>query len=418
MGFQHGLSGLSAASVNLDVIGNNISNANTAGFKQSQAQFTDVFANSLNEEGTTQVGIGSKVSTIAQEFSQGNISPTSNPLDIAINGQGFFRMNENGVISYSRSGQFRVDNNSMLTDASGANVTGYMADTDGTIVANQPVNLKLSNADLAPQVTSAVTLGVNLDSREAIPVPLLTFDANNPQTYQRTTSGSIVDSLGNTHLLSVYFQKTAANTWDTYATVDGSTTAAGVPVGFPAGSLQTITFDGKGALLTPVTTIPLSLDLTAIDPLLGADSPLDFTFDLTGSTQFGADFGVNSISQNGYPSGRLAGFTTSADGVIQGTYSNGQTRNLAQIVLANFANPQGLSSIGDGRWIETSASGSPLVGAPKSGTLGALQASAIEESNVDLTTELVKMIAAQRMYQANAKSIETQNTISQTIINL
>lgn len=419
MGFQHGLSGLSAAATNLDVIGNNIANANTTGFKQSQAQFTDIFANSLGGSGSSHVGIGSRVSTIAQAFNQGNISPTNNPLDIAINGQGFFRMNEGGVISYSRNGQFRVDGNGFLTDAGGANLTGYTADTDGNIIASQPANLRLSTSDLAPQVTSTYSMSFNLDSRKDLPA-VTVFDANNADSYSSTTSGTIIDSLGNSHILSIYFQKSAANTWSTYATVDGKVDAAGMPDGVILGGAasQALTFDGTGTITSPTTPITVSVDWATINPMLGATSPLDFSLDLTAATQYGSDFGVNSISQDGFTSGRLAGFTTAADGVIQGSYSNGQSRTLGQIVLANFINPQGLSPVGEGRWAEAPDSGQPLVGPPKSGTLGVLQASAVEDANVDLTTELVKMITAQRMYQANAKSIETQDAVLQTLVNL
>lgn len=414
MGFQHGLSGLGAAATNLDVIGNNIANANTAGFKQSQAQFTDILANSLGGSGSSQVGIGSKVSTIAQSFSQGNISPTSNPLDIAINGQGFFRISEGGAISYSRNGQFRVDGDGFLTNASGANLTGYMADANGDIVASQPTNLKLTTIDVPPQTTSTFNLGFNLDSRKALPT-VATFDANNANSYTNTTSGTIIDSLGNSHVFAIYFQKSAtANTWNTYATVDGSSDA----VTLDSDTSTTLNFDGTGKLTSPAAPLNISVNLAAIDPTLGSVSPLNFGLDLTKATQFGSDFGVNSISQDGYTSGRLAGFTTADDGVIQGNYSNGQTRNLGQILLANFVNPQGLSPIGDGNWIETPDSGQPLVGPPKTGTLGALQPSAIEDANVDLTNELVKMITAQRMYQANAKSIETQDAVLQTLVNL
>lgn len=426
MSFQQGLSGLSVASTNLDVIGNNIANANTAGFKQSQAQFTDIFANSLGGSGSSQVGIGSRVATVAQAFNQGNISSTNNPLDIAINGQGFFRMNEGGVISYSRNGQFRVDGNGFLTDANGANLTGYAADTTGNIVASQPTNLKLSTSELAPQMTSSFKMGFNLDSRETArttgtPPTLLPFDATNPSTYNFTTSGDIFDSLGNSHIFSIFFQKSdaTANTWTAYATVDGEVNA-GLPVGVALGGAasQALTFDGTGTLTSPTTPITVSVDWTTINPTLGATSPLNFSLDLSAATQYGSASGKNSISQDGFTSGRLAGFTTAADGVIQGSYSNGQTRTLGQIVLANFVNPQGLSPVGDGRWVETPDSGQPVVGPPETGTLGSLQASAIEDANVDLTTELVKMITAQRMYQANAKSIETQDAVLQTLVNL
>ncbi|WP_297324827.1 flagellar hook protein FlgE [Nitrosomonas sp.] len=416
MSFQHGLSGLSAASTNLDVIGSNIANANTAGFKQSQAQFTDIFANSLGGSGSSQVGIGARVSTVAQSFSQGNISPTSNPLDIAINGQGFFRMDEGGVVSYSRNGQFRLDGNGFLTNANGANLTGYMADTNGNIDASKPTNLKLITSDLAPQATSTFEMGFNLNSGDAVPT-ITTFSATNPETYNWQTSGKIVDSLGNEHVLATYFQKSAANTWNIYATVDGKVDAAGVPEGVTLGG-TTLTFDGTGALTAPTAPMTVDVNWTTINPTLGAVSPLNFSLDLTKATQYGAASGKSAISQDGFTSGRLAGFTTAADGVIQGTYTNGQTRTVGQIVLANFVNPQGLNPVGDGLWVETPNSGQPVVGPPKTGTLGTLQASAIEDANVDLTTELVKMITAQRMYQANAKTIETQDAVLQTLVNL
>jgi flagellar hook protein FlgE len=420
MSFQQGLSGLSAASTNLDVIGNNISNANTPGYKQSQAQFTDIFASSLDGAGSsrTQVGIGARVSTVAQLFNQGNISPTNNPLDIAINGQGFFRMSEGGVVSYSRNGQFRLDGEGFLTDSNAANLTGYTADANGNIVASQPANLKLDTADIPPQVTSTVKMGMNLNSGETVP-KVTPFSAKNPDSYTYTTSGSIIDSLGNDHLFSIFFEKTAAaGVWNTYATVDGKAdSTTGVPIGVTLASTA-LTFDDNGALTTPSAPFNVSVDLAAIDSSLSAASPLVFSLDLTTATQFGSKSGVNAMSQDGYTSGRLAGFTTSPDGVIQGSYSNGQTRSLGQIVLANFINPQGLNPAGNGRWTETPSSGQPLVGPPKTGTLGALQASAVEDANVDLTSELVKMITAQRMYQANAKSIETQNAVMQTLVNL
>ena len=201
MGFQQGLSGLSAASTNLDVIGNNVANVNTAGFKQSQAQFTDIFANSLSGSGSSQVGIGARVSTIAQSFTQGNISPTSNPLDIAINGQGFYRMDEGGVISYSRNGQFHVDGNGFLTNANGANLTGYTADANGNIDASKPTSLKLTTSDLTPQATSIFELGVNLKSG-VDPAAITTFSVNDDDTFNWQTSGNIVDSLGNEHRLA------------------------------------------------------------------------------------------------------------------------------------------------------------------------------------------------------------------------
>lgn len=420
MGFQHGLSGLSVASQSLDVIGNNIANANTVGFKQSHAQFSDIYANSLSGATGDNAGIGAKVANVAQQFSQGTITTTNNPLDIAINGNGFFRMSDNGAISYSRNGQFHIDDDGFIVNNSNLNLTGYTTDASGNVLAADPTNLRISTVALSPNPTSDFSVELNLDSRAVVPAPLPPFNATDPTTYTGTTSGTIFDSLGNSHIFSVYFQKNAANTWDLFATVDGATTPVGVPVGITldGGASQAVTFDSNGNLTAPVTPIAVSVNLATIDPTLGATSPLDFTLDLTGSTQFGTSFGVNALSQNGYSSGTLAGFAIDADGFVSGNYTNGESRTLGQIVLANFSNPHGLTPIGNNQWVETSASGQPLVGAPRTGTMGVLQSSAVEDSNVDLTSELVNMITTQRTYQANAKTIETQDAILQTLVNL
>lgn len=422
MGFQHGLSGLNTASSSLDVIGNNIANANTAGFKISQAQFTDVYANALGGgSSANQVGIGSKVADISQRFTQGNISATSNPLDIAVNGSGFFRMSNGGEVTYTRNGQFHVDDNGFIVNSDNLNLTGFLANAAGTVVPTQPSNLQLSTADVSPSPTTSVTAGFNLDSRAS--VTAAPFDATDPTTYASSTSATIFDSLGNSHVFSMFFQKTGSGAWDTFATVDGAT-AAGVPVGVTLGGgpSQAVTFDTNGLMSAPVAPIAISVDLAAIATNLGtvndATTPLVFNLDITTATQFGTNFGVSSLAQDGYTSGRLAGFDIAGDGTVSGNYTNGQNRTLGQIVLANFSNPQGLIPLGGSQWAQSSSSGEPLVGAPTTGPLGILQSSSVEESNVDLTTELVNMITAQRVYQANAKTIETQDAILQTLVNL
>ncbi len=413
MAFQHGLSGLNVATSNLDVIGNNIANANTVGFKQSQAQFSDIYANSLSGAIGSQIGIGAKVADVAQQFTQGNIASTENPLDMAISGNGFFRMSDNVAINYSRNGQFHIDSNGFIVNADNVNLTGFTTDVTGNIVAAAPTSLKIPQDDLTPQQTTSFSSGFNLDSRSVVPTPLPVFDATDPNTYTSTTSGTIFDSLGNSHVFSLYFQKTAANSWDTFATVDGATN---VTLGGAAS--QALTFDTSGVLTAPAAPIAVSIDLATIDPTIGATSPLDFTLDLGESTQFGANFGVNSLAQDGYSSGRLVGFSVTGDGIFSGNYTNGESRTLGQVVLANFSNPQGLTTLGDNLWAESPDSGQPLVGPPQTGPLGTLQSSAVEDSNVDLTTELVNMITAQRTYQANAKTIETQDAILQTLVNL
>jgi flagellar hook protein FlgE len=405
MSFQQGLSGLNAAARNLDVIGNNVANANTIGFKGAIAQFADVYANSLQGAGAGQIGIGVKVADVAQQFTQGNITNTSNPLDVAINGQGFFRLNANGDTVYSRNGQFKIDRDGYLVNTSGYRVTGYEANASGVLNTSTATDLRINAGDLTPRTTSGVDATLNLDSRKAvIGTP---FNINDPTTFSDSTSLAVYDSLGNPHTLSMYFTKTASNTWQIHAALDGAQIGAG-PIG-------TATFRNDGSLDTTATPVPLNLSVNLTN---GANSPLTIGLDLRNSTQFGSLFGVNALSQDGYASGRLAGFSITGDGVIQGNYTNGESAILGQIALANFANPQGLTALGNNVWRQTAESGAPLAGAPGTGSLGVLQSAAVEEANVDLTAELVNMITAQRHYQANAQTIRTQDQVMQTLVNL
>jgi flagellar hook protein FlgE len=401
MSFQQGLSGLNAAAKNLDVIGNNVANAGTVGFKQSQTQFADVYANSLTGAGGSGVGIGTKVAQIAQQFTQGNITSTNNPLDIAINGGGFFRMDTGGEVTYQRNGQFQLDRMGFIVNPTGARLTGYTANAAGVLSTGSPAPLSINTADLAPRVTSEVGAVLNLDSRSTS-LAAASFDMNDPTTFHSSTSVSVYDSLGNQHSLQTYYVKTAPGTWSVFASTDGAAaTAAG-----------TLSFDSSGALTTAMPfTIPVAVTT-------GAATPFNVDVDFTGSTQFGSSFSVNTLNQDGYTSGRLAGFNIGADGVLLGRYTNGQSAVLGQVVLASFANPNGLQPIGNNMWAETSTSGTPLVGTPDSGNLGVLQSSAVEDSNVDLTAELVNLITAQRVYQANAQTIKAQDAVLQTLVNL
>lgn len=405
MGFQQGLSGLNAASKSLDVIGNNVANSGTVGFKGSQAQFADVFAASLNGGGGAQIGIGTKLSTVAQQFTQGNISTTNSPLDVAINGNGFFRMSQNGAATFTRNGQFQMDKNGYIVNSSGLRLTGYDVDATGNIIPTDPVDLQFTATKqiLLPKTTSTMGIGMNLDSRSTVPTNPV-FNPNDTTTFNSSTSANVFDSLGNSHVLSTYFVKTAANTWDVQATFDGAIIA----------SPGTLTFNGSGVL---TTAMPLA---SAVSVVLanGANTPLTFDLDFTGSTQFGALFGVNTLTQDGFSSGTLAGFNISTDGAILGRYTNGQSKKLGQVVLASFPNSQGLQSLGNNQWAQTPDSGQPLVGVAGTGKLGVLQSAAVEDSNVDMTAELVNMITAQRIYQANAQTIKTQDQVLQTLVNL
>lgn len=629
MSFQQGLSGLNSSAKQLDVIGNNVANSGTVGFKQSQAQFADMYAASLAGGGAAQVGTGSKVAAVVQQFTQGNITNTSNSMDMAISGQGFFRLiDQGGSVMYSRNGQFQVDKDGYVVNNQGHKLSGYLPDATGAIIPGQPLPILLNAADLAPRQTASVAIGANLDSRAATPVNP-TFNPIDPTSYNSSTSLTVYDSLGASHVGSLYFQRqviapttapgiiaagattatlastagmavgntitlpgaggagpsttspaiiaagattaTVASavglavgdnitlpgagaagpaTTDTLGTAIGATTvtvgsAAGLAVGdnitiagnpgavtitgiagnvltfapattaitapgaavtstkalvatitgiagnvltfgtatttatlanatitstkaltttitgivgnvvtfapatttatlagatiaSNAGSanwntyfaidgvlvpvagtaLTTLTFNTLGQLAsTTPASVPLGTMASAAFTPTGAAAQT-VTFSFSQVSQYGGNFGVNSLTQDGYSSGRLSGFNTSSDGTIQGRYSNGQSRAMGQILLANFTSPQGLQPMGNNEWVESAASGGPLIGTPGSSSLGVLQSSAVEESNTDLTAELVNMITAQRVYQANAQTIKAQDQVLQTLVNL
>lgn len=416
MSFQQGLSGLNAATKSLEAIGNNVANAGTVGFKQSQVQFSDVYANSLvGSGGGAQIGIGTQVSRVAQQFSQGNVTASNNPLDMAINGGGFFRMSDNGAISYSRNGQFILSKEGFIESASGQRLTGYLADANGVVAIGAPTELKIDKADLAPAATTKYELKLTLDSRKAVQ-PAASFDPTDPTTFADSTSVPVYDSLGNSHTLRTFYVKTASGatgaTWTVFATNDD------VPIGYvpPATPVPLGTMDfNNGGVLTGTTPSPL---VAAMAVTTGAATPYNISIDATGTQQFAQDFGVAKQLPDGYQAGTLTGFSVSTNGEIVGRYTNGQVNVLGQVILSSFANPNGLQNIGDNQWVETAESGVPLTSTPGSSGLGAVQSSRVEDSNVDLTAELVNMITAQRYYQANAQTIKTQDQILQTLVNL
>jgi flagellar hook protein FlgE len=405
MSFQQGLSGLNAASKNLAAIGNNVANASTIGYKTARAEFADVFANSLAGSGGSQIGIGVALAAVRQQFTQGNIVTSANSMDLAINGAGFFRLSTNGVPTYTRNGQFSLDRDGYIVTNSGARLTGYLADAAGQVSASTPSDLRISLANLPPQPTSRATMSLNLDSREDVVTPA--FNINDAGTYNSSTAMTVYDSQGNANTLTVYFRKTAPNTWQVYGAANGAVLNGNAPLG-------TMNFGANG-LLAADATMNVSIPLTN-----GAASPLTFplTFPVTEMTQFGVNFAASGLTQDGFTTGRIAGFSIGNDGTILGRYTNGQTRAQGQVVLANFTNAQGLGALGNNQWAETADSGQALVAAPGSGSLGTLQSGALEEANVDLTAELVNMITAQRIYQANAQTIRTQDQVMQTLVNL
>jgi len=506
MSFQQGLSGLNGAAKSLDVIGNNIANASTVGFKGSTTQFADVYANALNGAGGTQAGIGVKVAAIAQQFNQGNIETSGNPLDIAINGAGFFRIEQAGVVQYSRNGQFSLDKNGYIVNAQGAKLTGYGLGANGQLAAGAPVPIQIDTSDQPPKVTSNIFAEIQLDSRSQPPANK-PFNPNDPTTYNKQSPLSTYDTLGNPHTLSLYYVKTEAGEWDVYTSMDGTemesakaagvtltdagvlgarttwdnadaagkagaitayatsaanavrtaavaadpamsaddqakiaaaaTAAAAIPGATPEQvnaaimkvlavapkPLGTLHFDTNGALnMATSGTGPgfngkFSASLPVV-PSTGAELQIPVTFDFAKSTQYGNATSEKRLDQDGYKPGALQRFTTGADGIILGQYSNGQTKPLGQVILANFTNPNGLEPLGNNAWAESAQSGTPLIGTAGTGGMGVLQAGPVATASVDLTAELVNMITAQRVYQANAQTIKTQDSVLQTLVNL
>ena len=570
MGFQQGLSGLNASSKNLEVIGNNVANANTYGAKVARAEFNDVYAAALTGAGNTPIGIGTNLSAVAQQFTQGNISPTSNPMDMAINGAGFFQVSDGaGPVSYSRNGQFKVDRNGFIVNNNAQRLMGYPADRLGRIQPGQASMIQLPTGGIDPNPTQRVLLEMNLDARlgssnpavvaresaqssadtlasqasasvtaantaltamnAALPVTVLSaaavaafttarndaataaaasataaaaygaadqatssanaataqaaantantsaqdaliaidavlaVDPANPtliaartvmqqsaaaastvavqanvhvagvgavpgaaagpqirfddaDTYNNATSLTMYDAKGQEVAVSYYFQKAGTDAWNVYATANRSSVAGTDALPQP---IATLRFAGDGSsLISPIG--PVSFNIPKSTNAAGAETMaiVGVELELGGATQYGSAFGVTDMNQDGFSAGKLTSIAVESNGVISARYSNGQSRPAGQIEIATFRNPQGLQPIGDNAWARSYASGDAVVGVPGDGNLGVLQAGALEESNVDITGELVNMITAQRIYQANAQSIKTIDQVLQTIVNL
>ncbi|MDB5766523.1 MAG: flgE [Collimonas fungivorans] len=399
MGFQQGVSGLNASSSNLDVIGNNVANSGTVGFKAGSVLFADVYAGS-------RVGLGTQVAGVSQNFTQGAVQTSTRALDVAItNGDGFFRLaSPSGEVSYSRNGQFTIDKDNYIVNSGGLRVTGYQVGANGSIAGGTPAALQLPAAAMTPNATTKINAQYNIDSRSTVPATA-PFNATDSTSFNYQNAVTGYDSLGNPHEITNFFVKTAANAWDVYQTVDGGASS----------NIGALTFDTAGKMLTPAagTLAPAAV------PLTNGAAPMNFTINLTGTTQFGNDNAVAKQTQDGYTSGSLTAFAINPDGTVTGKYSNEQTKTLGQIVLTSFANPDGLQSKGGNVWAETAASGQPLVGTAGAGTkVGSLTSGALESSNVDLTAELVNMIIAQRTYQANAQTVKTQDQVMQTLVSM
>ena len=434
MSFNIGLSGLYAANKSLDVTGNNIANVATTGFKSSRTEFQDQDAASIRgTSGGTTAGSGVTTAAVSQQFTQGTLTTgTGRSLDLAINGNGFFMVSNNGEKLYTRAGAFYPDKSGNVVDASGNKLQGYGVNAAGNVVSGVLTDLKIDSSNLAPSPTGTVTIASNLNSSSAVPT-VTTFDPSDVNSYTSTFSTPLYDSQGNEHSMSQYFAKTGTNAWTMYTLVDGrnaadptSTVADSMNVTFKSdGSLDTSTLATTGNLTVNTDgTFTLAnwkpaAQTTGVWAGNGAAAKVGgVKLDMLATTQTNSVSGAITKTQDGFSTGQLSAMSVDPTGHLFATYTNGQSKVIGQVSLTNFANVQGLAPAGGTSWRETYASGVPVTGAPESGTLGSLTGEALEDSNVNLTSELVDLIKAQSNYQANAKTISTQSTIMQTIIQM
>ncbi|MDO9423182.1 MAG: flagellar hook protein FlgE [Methylobacter sp.] len=453
MGFATALSGLKAASTNLQVTGNNIANSQTTGFKESRAEFADVYASSIGGVSKTQAGSGVKVTEVAQQFNQGNIESTQNSLDLAVSGNGFFVLadkvnlpdsaNPNAPVdpslptAYTRNGAFQLNSDGNVVNDKGQYLLAFAA--NGTTAAEgfsvgvfRP--LTIDTAQGLPVATENINMKLNVNGAAVVP-PTTPFKPTDPLSYNNTTSITTYDVQGNAHIASTYYVKTAtANEWEAYLFLDDFGITVGkpnppgpylksevaTPVNTPGAPIR-MTFTETG-LLEQVDGIAatkvdfVDIDLTKINPNISV-TPMTFDLDYFGTTQFATPFSVNGLDQDGLPAGNLTGIDVDRTGVVFARYSNGGSKALGQVALARFQSNQSLAKLGDTSWAQTSNSGTPIFGAAGDNNFGGIQSSALEGSNVDLSEQLVKLIIAQQAYQANSQTITTEKTLIQTILN-
>ncbi|MEE1920368.1 flagellar hook protein FlgE [Pseudomonas sp. 148P] len=442
MSFNIGLSGLYAASKQLDVTGNNIANVATNGFKSSRAEFQDVYSASKLGVGSKTVGNGVSLAAISQQFGQGDVNNTGNVLDMAIQGQGFFVLSDNGSLTYTRAGAFQTSKDSYVVTSDGLRLQGYAADENGKILTSSLTDLKIDTLSQPPKATSLVTQGINLNS-EATPIPLPTatpagptFVPTDETTYTKKFSTEIYDTQGNKHTLEQYYRKTDQNTWTMYSLIDGrnpQNPASATPL------VGTMTFKSDGSINTMTGSVAPDDSFAVVNNVFTIKGWIPATYnsttgtwgsngsaanaggvrlDMSSTTSYNTDTARLPPTQDGYATGLLSSLSIDSTGVLFASFSNQQSRAIGQVAIASFANEQGLEQMGGTRWKETFASGSAGIDTPKTGTLGSISSNSLEESNVNLTQELVELVKAQSNYQANAKTISTQSAIMQTIIQM
>ncbi|QPG04975.1 flagellar hook protein FlgE [Salinimonas marina] len=459
MSFNIALSGVSAAQKDLDVTANNIANVNTVGFKESRAEFGDVYASSLLAGGKTKVGDGVLTQEVAQQFSQGSLQFTNTALDLAVTGNGFFATVSEITsrdYSFTRAGQFKLDEDNFVVNSNGDNLLGFPVNKDGTsasvaLSTSQPVRIPDSSG--SPQQTSEVDLRMNLPASDTALDPAQ-FDPEDPLTYNAATSVTVYDSLGDSHVMTYYYIKdsapSATNDWYVATAVDDelvnlvnsdgttsdpATAANAIGSGATAVSAAKLQFSPGGdfvGIQAPDGTV--RQDNKIVTQALGntiltngsddtQQIAIDFNLNPNKATpneptQFASAFEVTSLEQDGLPVGRLTGIDIGADGLVRATFSNGTSEPIVRVALVRFANEQGLTQQSSTQWKESIESGEALAGEATTGTFGEINSSALEQANVNLTTELIDLIIAQRNFQANSRALEVNNQLNQTILNI
>lgn len=397
MSFNIALSGLDATNTELNTISHNIANASTYGFKGGRTEFAAVY-NGMQPGGV-------EVASISQNFDKnGSVTGTGRAMDLAINGSGFFVTKDHmGQMLYTRAGVFGTDKNNFVTANNGAKLQGYSVDNNANLQTGSVGDIKVSTSSLNAKATDNLDFVANFDaSATAVDQAVYPFDSSDPNSFNSSYTTKVYDSLGNSHTVTQYFTKTSDNEWQVNVEVDGAPTT-------PA-TAQTVQFNTDGTLASPTGSFNVAF------PAAGANA-MSIDISLNGTTQFGAAFGVSTNNPNGYTSGELAGVRVEDNGMVYATYTNGQSQLQGQVVLADFANTQGLSKVSGTAWTQSFSSGAPIMGVPGTGTLGDLTPGALEGSNVDLTSELVALMTAQRNYQANAKTISTNDKLTQALFN-
>lgn len=403
------LSGVQAAQTDIDTIGNNLANVNTTGFKGSVAQFADLYGSAVQAT----PGQGVYTAGLAQSFTEGTVSQTGNPLDVAINGNGFFQLQSDQGVVYSRDGSFQLDNNGHLVDSAGNLVMGFAPSPTGSgaSAAGAPQPITINSASIAPSATGKLTLDVNLPSTDkAIDTTKTPFSASNPASYDESTTTSVYDSLGTSLSLTTYFTQVSAsgspNHWQTHYALSSPSGAL-----ITSGAGPTLSFNSSGQLTAGSGTITVAT-------LPDGAAPLSIAQSFTGSSLSNLAFGVNSVNNDGSGGGQFTGVQIAANGEVTGQYSNGGTKVFGTIALANFTNPQGLVPMSGTVWAASVASGQPTVGAPGTSSLGQIESGALEGANVDISTQLVNLIVAQQAYQANVQGINIDQQDFQRLLTI